>query len=378
MVIYFISKYILTLLKRIDEENKISEQNLIKLDDNDDPEIAPGEFIFIIDRSGSMREDKMEHALNALKLLIKSIPINSKFNVISFGTKFEALYPISKIYSNDIASDALNQINTFKSDMGGTELLSLFQYILDQPQSYKYPRNLFLITDGDVKDHEPVINIVAKFSKNTRVYTFGIGKYASVPLISEIARVGKGSATFLKDNDPDFNSLVIKALTKAAKAAYTNLNINWMENQEAVKFPSPDPRTILYIYEDEPINFYAILSKDLLTIGTIEISYFNTLKRENQLVQLTLNPDQIQNSNNTQVYQLAAAKHLEFLDTKRNLKVENLNIKTSIKYSVLHSTTTFFANIKQKSMISDEVKLVLFNVRIDLFRMWIYSYLIHE
>ena len=48
-------------------------------------------FIFLVDRSGSMSGSKMDTAKEALKLFIKSLPTNSKFEIISFGTKFDSL-----------------------------------------------------------------------------------------------------------------------------------------------------------------------------------------------------------------------------------------------------------------------------------------------
>lgn len=42
-------------------------------------------FIFIIDRSGSMRGQRMKIACEALELFLQSLPEGSSFNVYSFG-----------------------------------------------------------------------------------------------------------------------------------------------------------------------------------------------------------------------------------------------------------------------------------------------------
>lgn len=49
---------------------------------------ATGEYIFILDRSGSMSGKRIKMAVRAVQLFIQSLPINSKFNIVSFGTGF--------------------------------------------------------------------------------------------------------------------------------------------------------------------------------------------------------------------------------------------------------------------------------------------------
>lgn len=57
-----------------------------------------------------------------------------------------------------------------------------------------YPRNVFLLTDGQVSDEDNVINLIRRHSerKNLRVYSVGIGNGVSENLIKESAREGKG------------------------------------------------------------------------------------------------------------------------------------------------------------------------------------------
>lgn len=63
--------------------------------------IASQEFIFLIDRSGSMDEDhKIDFAKKALLIMLKSLPnTNTTFNILSFGSSFSSLWPASEPYS---------------------------------------------------------------------------------------------------------------------------------------------------------------------------------------------------------------------------------------------------------------------------------------
>ena len=50
------------------------------------------EYIFIIDRSGSM-EDTIKLARQALQLFLQSLPFGSTFQIVSYGTDFDYLFP---------------------------------------------------------------------------------------------------------------------------------------------------------------------------------------------------------------------------------------------------------------------------------------------
>jgi len=50
------------------------------------------EFIFLVDRSGSMDGDRIEMTKSVLNELLDRIPIDSYFNIVSFGSYYELMY----------------------------------------------------------------------------------------------------------------------------------------------------------------------------------------------------------------------------------------------------------------------------------------------
>ncbi len=69
-------------------------------------DVPSQEYIFVVDRSGSMTlENRVEYAKDTLKHLIAGLPpVNTYFNVVSFGTSFTPMWTLSVAYLPNKAS----------------------------------------------------------------------------------------------------------------------------------------------------------------------------------------------------------------------------------------------------------------------------------
>jgi hypothetical protein len=73
-------------------------------------------------------------ACEALILFLHSIPLGSRFNVISFGSTFIKVFDQSVEYNEENLSIAKAKIESFKADLGGTEIYQPLQSIFDEKQ----------------------------------------------------------------------------------------------------------------------------------------------------------------------------------------------------------------------------------------------------
>lgn len=89
------------------------------------------EFIFILDCSGSMRdENKIGLARQAMLLFLKNLPVGCYFNIIRFGSDYKSLFSdMTTIYNEDNVRQAEQLISSMTADLGGTELVSFFVLI---------------------------------------------------------------------------------------------------------------------------------------------------------------------------------------------------------------------------------------------------------
>ncbi|KAK3602215.1 hypothetical protein CHS0354_039961 [Potamilus streckersoni] len=224
----------------------------------DIPKTSPGEFIFIIDRSGSMEGKKIQNAKEALLLFLKSIPIDSYFNVIGFGSGFESLFPYgSDKYNDENLTLALNLQRRISADLGGTEILSPLQYVYKQKLIDNFPRQLFLLTDGEVSNVSEVVKLAKANAQHTRVFTVGIGHGASTALVRGLAAAGKGKEVFVTDTER-LQPKVISLLKCAMQPAATEVEMLWELPPSVTKIMIP--QELPYVYFGERQIVFLLLS----------------------------------------------------------------------------------------------------------------------
>ena len=129
---------------------------------------AACEFVFLLDRSGSMRGSYIKSARETLMLFLKSIPEGSLFNIIGFGSRYELLFPESVNYSQETLDKAVRHAQSVGADLGGTELLPPLQYIFGVKTLSGRPRHIFILTDGSVSNTQACIEAVKKNAHSSR------------------------------------------------------------------------------------------------------------------------------------------------------------------------------------------------------------------
>ncbi|XP_036602873.1 von Willebrand factor A domain-containing protein 5B1 [Trichosurus vulpecula] len=197
-----------------------------------------GEFIFLIDRSGSMSGSSINQIKDALILILKSLMPTCLFNIIGFGSTFKTLFPSSQAYSEESLTTACDNIHCLRADMGGTNILSPLRWITRQPLHVGHPRLLFLLTDGSVNNTGKVLELVRSHAFTTRCYSFGIGPKACPRLVQGLADVSKGSAEFLVQGER-LQPKMIKSLKKAMAPVLSDVTVEWNFPESAEVLISP-------------------------------------------------------------------------------------------------------------------------------------------
>ncbi|KAG8822812.1 hypothetical protein FRC17_009456 [Serendipita sp. 399] len=209
------------------------------------PALPRQEYIFLVDRSGSMGGSRITAVKAALQILLRSLPSRgSSFNIVSFGSRYTSLWQTSRTYSAESLDQASKHVDGFDANYGGTELREAIEFAFNSrqdvksPQDEKVPTSVFVLTDGEAWDLDGIISSInhacdnAKKNKSLlRTFTLGVGNQVSTAMCEGIARAGKGTAVFVAEREkPDAK---LMSLLKAARGGVIeDLAVDWGAPEE--------------------------------------------------------------------------------------------------------------------------------------------------
>ena len=222
------------------------------------------EFIFVIDRSGSMDGQKIKQAREALLLFLRSLPASCTFNIVSFGSTFRSLYPNPVSYNDESLEFASTSVKKMYADMGGTQVYNALRDVFNRPSS---ERQIFVLTDGQVSNDKQVFNLIREncsprsSSKGgrCRLFSVGIGNNVSRHLVQGMARAGRGTARFVEEGSVEtLRVKVLGQLKQALQPSYDDVSIEWQfaEDQKETVTSAMDltPKKTLLGYRSPSID----------------------------------------------------------------------------------------------------------------------------
>ena len=323
-----------------DEDNTVSYTS--KYEDNIANE-TPGLFVFLIDQSGSMSGKSIELVKQALLLFIQSLPPNSYFQLIGFGSNFKKYNEEPVIYNKENVQNITNVINGLKADLGGTNISSPLNAVYTDANYAKInlSKNIFLLTDGQVHDREACINLITTNSSKFRVHSLGIGNDFDKILIERCGKLGKGTSAFVQEVEK-INSVVIDTLNKCLRPYITDIKFE-IENykEELAKKIIECTPINNFTYQNEIMNYSFILpdNKELsnLKIKITGKDPINTIESDVNL------ENAIKVENGEEMSKMIVGKALKNNDELT--KDEKKEIEFAKKYQILSKNTALFAEI---------------------------------
>jgi len=163
------------------------------------------EVTLVIDRSGSMRNEKIEQVKEAALQIIAGLEKGEAFNIIIYNNTVQCFSekPVIKNKNTEAAAKAYIEGITAN---GGTNIHdALTTALSQQPSRNMLPIVLFLTdglpTVGQTSEIAIRVLVIKSNPHNRRVFTFGVGVDVNAPLLEKIAAQSRAKAEFVLSKD---------------------------------------------------------------------------------------------------------------------------------------------------------------------------------
>ncbi|KAM3137531.1 hypothetical protein pb186bvf_010321 [Paramecium bursaria] len=327
--------------------NKLKQNDAYQayIQDND---IENQDFEIQTKGDGSMTGSRIQKAKQALILFIQSLPSDSFFNIISFGSSYQYQFQQSIEYKSDIE---------VKHCWTQKHIMLIWEVLTYNQLQKGYSRNIFLLTDGE-DTVDPILYLVEQSSRpDVRFYSVGIGEGCNEFLIKKIAFLGNGLHGFVHD-DGDLSKTIIIMLSDSIAPIYSNFKIQTNIPNQSISMIVSHFKQINAIKKNKPISFQVLFNFGDQQDYYIKIT-FEDDNMENQEITILLDKN---NSQETEyLHKLAVQQEIQkviefakirqhkiqnFLEQKVNLNKQKL-IDLSLKYQVVTPLTTLACAKKQ-------------------------------
>ena len=309
--------------------------------------IYPALFIFLVDQSGSMY-DSINIARKALQLFIQSLPVGSYYQIIGFGSSFKKYDETPKEYNKENITKSLKIIEKLDSNLGGTDIYRPLKDIYDSSKKHdeiKLPRNIFLLTDGEIDDKKRTLELIEKNNSKYSIYSIGLGRDFDEDLIKNAGIIGKGNYNFCKNID-NLNSIIASEINKATSPYCSNLNITTNLNDKNIIKNNNIPDTIR---NNEIVNLFYIVNNRIPKIN-MEINYINEDNKKN-CKKYNISPTILEKGE-----ELSKLIINNYILKNKDLDKEEV-LKLALKYQIFMENTSLFAEVELSEKISEEMKL---------------------
>eukprot|EP00005_Dracoamoeba_jomungandri_P004866 CAMPEP_0174252268 /NCGR_PEP_ID=MMETSP0439-20130205/1812_1 /TAXON_ID=0 /ORGANISM="Stereomyxa ramosa, Strain Chinc5" /LENGTH=865 /DNA_ID=CAMNT_0015332783 /DNA_START=43 /DNA_END=2640 /DNA_ORIENTATION=- len=329
------------------------------------------EMIFVVDRSGSMSGSRINQVKETMQIFLRSLGEGTMFNIVGFGTRTQHLFPRGSVeYNETNLKKAVDHVSTLRANLGGTNILKPLQEIFNRPPIDGYPRQLFVLTDGEVSNTAACIDFIKHKSDTTRVFTFGVGNDASGALVEGMSKAGGGGCEFIRQGEPMENK-VMRQLNKAMQPALANVSVQWGSGIEVQQAPFRLPP----LFCGARLIVYAFLPEGVEKEEAIDVTIKAQMGSEPFESTISINLAEMEDAD--MFHKLAAKQLLKDLEDGRSYlhtdngsliakkteaDVKEEMVRLSKAYSVLCKHTSFVAEEERSEATEGTMESVKFGV----------------
>ena len=213
--------------------------------------IVEKDFVFVLDRSGSMARRKVEQAKAALRYCVQNLNDGDRFNLILFNTDITSLadrlnrgeewFGDERWRDSAALSDKLIDLKDGREKAfafikgiegrGGTNINEALLTALAEKPDPNRPRIIVFLTDGQptagVTNAARILENVGKANNNqSRIFVFGVGYDINDHLLDKMAADNGGTRNYVTPNE-DIEVAVSSLFRKMNEPVLVDVGINF-------------------------------------------------------------------------------------------------------------------------------------------------------
>jgi Ca-activated chloride channel family protein len=165
--------------------------------------VQPRDIVLVLDRSGSMRGEKIAQARQALITVLGELRPTDRIALVWFDASVETFSELAVPADPDQIDAALEFVESLSAD-GGTNIADgLAAGLRSFPLGADRPRYLLLLTDGVPTEGEIETDAIVSLAKqqnevDARIFTFGIGDDVNTVLLDRLVIDSGGAALYIR------------------------------------------------------------------------------------------------------------------------------------------------------------------------------------
>jgi Ca-activated chloride channel family protein len=232
------------------------------------------EVVFIIDTSGSMEGTSMTQARSALKLGLRFLGPDDRFNLVRFSSDSELLFSESVPAYPSYLEEAIEFIDHLSAN-GGTVMAPALSMAMRLPPQDGLLRQIVFVTDGSVGNEQDLLLQIGEELRNSRLFTVSIGSAPNSWFMRKSAEIGRGSHTHI-GRPEEVEERITGLWARIENPAVQNICVDWGMDAEFYPEVVPD------LYSGEPLWLYARLPhlpREVTVCGELEGRYWEMISR---------------------------------------------------------------------------------------------------
>jgi|694.fasta_scaffold06403_2 Ca-activated chloride channel family protein len=184
-------------------------------------------IVLVLDKSGSMRGEKMEQARNALLYVLKNLSSKDRFSVIVYDGQVQS-FKDELVEANDTNRESAMAFVRQLEASGSTNIDLALETAFRAVAGSEHPSYIVFLSDGEptvgVKDPRQIVANATSSNKNrARVLSFGVGHDVNSRLLDQLSRDCFGQ-TFLVAPQEDVEEAVSNLYLRIGQAALADIH----------------------------------------------------------------------------------------------------------------------------------------------------------